>query len=112
MIAVDTLTPALASAFSAAPSTDPGDHVVPEKVQTDEQGNVYSTTGNTTTTITNAPVTAERPVPKVGDRGRCRTSPGTYTPWNYCQMDQNDADLSGGAAVVLPDQRQQQAQLI
>ncbi len=28
---------------------------------------------------------------------------GTYTPWNYCQMDLDDADLSGGAAIVLPE---------
>jgi hypothetical protein len=28
---------------------------------------------------------------------------GTYTPWNYCQMEQNDIDLAGGGVIVLPD---------
>ena len=105
MIAVDTVTPALASAFSAAPSTDlqaNGGMWASGGPAVDDRGNVYSTTGNTTTNITNAPGYWTQSV-LVWGPGLPLQLVGTYTPWNYCQMDQNDADLAGGAVVILPD---------
>jgi hypothetical protein len=105
MVAVDTVTPKLASAFSAAPSTDlqaNGGMWASGGPAVDEQGNVYSTTGNTTTTITTTRGYWTQSVLKWGP-GTPLNLAGTYTPWNYCQMDAADADLSGGAAVVLPD---------
>ncbi len=105
MIAVDTATPALASAFSAAPSTElqaNGGMWASGGPAVDSLGNVYSTTGNTTTGITNAPGYWSQSV-LVWGPGAPLSLIGTYTPWNYCQMDQDDADLSGGAVVVLPD---------
>ena len=105
MIAVDTVTPALASAFAAAPSTDfqaNGGMWASGGPAVDEQGNVYSTTGNTTTSVTDTPGYWTQSVLKWGP-GTPLQLAGTYTPWNYCQMDAADADLSGGAAVVLPD---------
>ena len=105
MIAVDTVTPSLASAFSAAPSSSLdafGGMWASGGPAVDVQGNVYSTTGNTTTRITNAPGYWSQSV-LVWGPGAPLKLVGTYTPWNYCQMDQNDADLSGGAAVILPD---------
>jgi hypothetical protein len=105
MVAVDTVTPVLASAFSAAPSADlqaNGGMWASGGPAVDEHGNVYSTTGNTTTTATNTPGYWTQSVLQWGPGSPLKLT-GTYTPWNYCQMDQNDADLSGGAAVVLPD---------
>lgn len=105
MIAIDTTAPSLASAFSGAPSTDleaNGGMWSSGGPAVDAQGNVYSTTGNTTTNITNAPGYWSQSV-LVWGPGAPLKLVGTYTPWNYCQMDQNDADLSGGAVVILPD---------
>ncbi len=105
MVAVDTATPTLASAFSGAPSTtvfanagmwSSGGPAV------DAQGNVYSTTGNGSTDKTNAPGYWGQSVLMWGP-GTPLKLVGTYTPWNYCQMDLDDADLSGGAPIVLPD---------
>ena len=58
MVAVDRATPALASAFSAAPSMDPeanGGMWASGGAAVDSLGNVYSTTGNTTANVTNVP---------------------------------------------------------
>jgi hypothetical protein len=105
MVAVDTVTPSLASAFSAAPSMNleaNGGMWASGGPAVDSFGNVYSTTGNTTTNITNAPGYWTQSV-LVWGPGSPLSLKGTYTPWNYCQMDQNDVDLAGGAVVVLPD---------
>lgn len=105
MVAVDTATPALASAFSAAPSTAlqaVGGMWASAGPAVDSLGNVYSTTGNTTTGITTAKGYWSQSVLEWAPGLPLRLA-GTYTPWNYCQMDSDDADLSGGAAVVLPD---------
>jgi hypothetical protein len=109
MVAVDTGTPALASAFAGAPSSAAsanGGMWASAGPAVDEDGNLYSTTGNGTTNTTNVPgywgdsVLMWQPVPE-------GTPPlalaGTYTPWNYCQMDLNDIDLAGGGVLVLPD---------
>ena len=105
MIAADTQTPALASAFSGAPSgvafanagmwASGGPAV-------DELGNIYSTTGNGPLDITAVPGYWSQSVLAWGPGAPLRLV-GTYTPWNYCQMDRTDTDLAGGSAIVLPD---------
>jgi hypothetical protein len=105
MVAVDTATPALASAFSGAPSTTAfanGGMWSSGGPAVDMQGNVFATTGNGSTDKTNVPGYWSQSVLMWGPGTPLKLA-GTYTPWNYCQMDLDDADLSGGAAIVLPD---------
>jgi hypothetical protein len=105
MVAVDTATPRLASAFAGAPSSVAfanGGMWASGGPAIDDQGNVYSTTGNGTTDTTNVPGFWGQSV-LVWVPGAPLTLVGTYTPWNYCQMDQGDVDLAGGAVVILPD---------
>ena len=105
MVAADTQTPALASAFSGAPSTAAfanGGMWASGGPAVDAQGNVYSTTGNGTLDTTAVPGYWAQSVLVWGPGSPLRLV-GTYTPWNYCQMDQTDIDLAGGAAIVLPD---------
>jgi hypothetical protein len=93
LVAVDTITPSLASAFAGGPS---GSRAFANAgmwgsggVAVDLAGNVYDTTGNGPNDVRDT----------VGYWGESLLiwSPGvplqligTYTPWNYCQMD--DAD--------------------
>jgi hypothetical protein len=105
MVAVDTQTPALASAFSGAPSTlasANGGMWASGGPAVDDDGNVYSTTGNGTTDTTDVPGYWGQSV-LVWGPGTPLTLAGTYTPWNYCQMDLNDIDLAGGAVVIVPE---------
>ena len=105
MVAVDTRTPALASAFSGAPSTVAfanGGMWASAGPAIDSSGNLFSTTGNGTLNTTAVPGYWAQSVLEWAPGVPLRLI-GTYTPWNYCQMDQNDIDLSGGAAIVLPD---------
>jgi hypothetical protein len=105
MVAVDTQTPALASAFSGAPSSVAfanGGMWASGGPAVDAAGNVYSTTGNGTTDTTNVLGYWGDSV-LVWGPGAPLKLVGTYTPWNYCQMDVGDIDLAGGAAVIVPD---------
>jgi hypothetical protein len=103
MVAVDTQTPALASAFAGAPTSvafanagmwGSGGPAI------DAAGNVMDTTGNSPSGSGSAP--------HVWGNSFLEWNPGTplqlngtYTPWNYFQMDQNDTDLGGGSPVVI-----------
>jgi outer membrane protein assembly factor BamB len=105
MVAVDTQRPALASAFSGAPSSVAfanGGMWASGGPAVDLQGNVYSTTGNGTLNTMDAPGYWAQSVLEWGPGSPLRLV-GTYTPWNYCQMDKTDIDLAGGSAIVLPD---------
>lgn len=105
MVAVDTVTPSLASAFSGAPSTTAFANAgmwASGGPAVDAQGNVYSTTGNGSTDKSDVPGFWGQSVLKWGPGTPLKLA-GTYTPWNYCQMELDDADLSGGAAIILPD---------
>ena len=105
MVEVDTQTPALASAFSGAPSTVAfanGGMWGSGGPAIDLFGNVYDTTGNSPNGSQNSPgVWGESLL--VWPWAVPLQLAGTYTPWNYCQMDTADTDLAGSTPVVLPD---------
>jgi hypothetical protein len=103
LVAVDTQTPALASAFAGAPTNLPvasagmwgsGGPAI------DANGIVLDTTGNSPSGSNNTPG-------YWGDSylqwnpGSPLQLNGTYTPWNYSQMDDNDTDLGGGSPIVI-----------
>jgi len=105
MVAVDTRTPALASAFAGAPSDVAfanGGMWGSGGPAVDDAGNLYATTGNGTTDTTNVPGYWGQSV-LVWGPGTPLKLVGTYTPWNYCQMDLADIDLAGGAVVIVPE---------
>ena len=105
MVVADTQIPALASAFSAAPSSVAfanGGMWASAGPAVDDQGNVYSTTGNGTLNTTAVPGYWGQSI-LVWNPGSPLRLKGTYTPWNYCQMEQSDIDLAGGGVIVLPD---------
>jgi hypothetical protein len=105
LVAVDTTTPSLASAFSGAPSMaafanagmwGSGGPAV------DSKGYVYETTGNSPAGSMNSPgVWGESLL--VWNPGRQLSLAGTYTPWNYCQMDTADTDLGGSSPAIIPE---------
>jgi len=106
MVAVDTITPRLASAYAGAPS---GTRAFANAGMwgsggpaIDVAGNVYDTTGNGPNDTRNAPGYWGESL-LVWKPGAPLRLGGTYTPWNYCQMDDADTDLGGDSPVVLPD---------
>jgi hypothetical protein len=107
MVAVDTATPALASAFAGGPSSvdlanagmwESGGPAI------DAAGRVYVTTGNGTLDNETTPGYWGQSV-LAWNPGLPLQLAGTYVPWNYCQMDDADIDLSGGSVVVIPSLR-------
>jgi hypothetical protein len=105
MVAVDTITPTLASAFSGAPSNVAfanGGMWGSGGPAVDLTGHVYDTTGNSPADSQNAArVWGESLL--VWARATPLRLLGTYTPWNYCQMDTADTDLGGSTPLVSPD---------
>jgi hypothetical protein len=107
MVAIDTAAPAMASAFAGGPSDvdfanagmwESGGPAV------DAAGRVYVTTGNGTLDNEITPGYWGQSV-LVWNPGLPLQLAGTYTPWNYCQMDVADIDLSGSSVVVIPSLR-------
>jgi hypothetical protein len=105
MVTADTVTPQLASAFSGAPSTVAfanGGMWGSGGPALDLAGNIYDTTGNSPDGSQNSPgVWGESLL--VWPLQPTLQLAGTYTPWNYCQMDHADTDLGGSTPVVIPD---------
>jgi hypothetical protein len=104
MVAVKTTgTPALASAFAGAPTNvafanagmwGSGGPAI------DSSGNLMDTTGNSPSGSNNTPHVWGNSFLDWNPGTPLRSS-GTYTPWNYSQMDQNDTDLGGGSPIVI-----------
>lgn len=104
LVTVDTTRPNLTSAFSGAPSTlalanagmwGSGGPAV------DLNGYVYETSGNSPDgSADSRGVWGESLL--VWNPGTPLSLAGTYTPWNYCQMDAGDGDLSGNSPVIIP----------
>jgi hypothetical protein len=102
MVAVDTAQPAIAAAFSAAPSLDEtayGGMWGPGGPAIDDNGNVYTTTGNAPGGTANAPRTWGN---SLLEWTPDLTLAGTYTPFNYCQLDAADIDVGGCSPILLP----------
>ena len=105
MVAVDTVSPKLASAFAGAPSlqSSPNGGIwAASGPAVDANGSVYATTGNGPTANETTPNYWSQSVLQ-WSTGSPLTLTGTYTPFNYCAMDQYDGDLAGGGPLVLPD---------
>jgi hypothetical protein len=106
MVLVDTLSAKLASAFAGAPNTTDkfanGGIWSSAGPAIDANGVVYATTGNGTTQNETTPGYWAQSVLQWGP-GSPLTLTGTFTPFNYCDMDLSDTDLAGGGPVVLPD---------
>jgi hypothetical protein len=106
LVAVDTSTPRLASAFAGGPSGTrqfanagmwgSGGPAV------DLAGNVYETTGNGPNDVRDAPGYWGESL-LIWSPGVPLQPAGTYTPWNYCQMDDADTDLGGDSPMIIPD---------
>jgi hypothetical protein len=107
MIAVDTgvvsATPRLLSTFSAAPETGPranGGMWASGGPSIDANGNLFVVTGNSPTGPN--PRSWGESVLKWASGVPLRLI-GTYTPWNHCQMDDQDIDLCGSGVTLIPD---------
>ena len=102
LVAVDTRTPALASAFAGAPSDLPvanGGMWGAGGPAIDANGNIVETTGNSPSGSNDSPgVWGDSYLQ--WNAGTPLKLNGTYTPWNYSQMDDNDTDLGGGSPIV------------
>jgi hypothetical protein len=121
MVAVDTATPKLASAYAGAPDGRPSLHNFANGGMwasggpaLDTSGNVFITTGNgdfpssTSSCSPNCGSFDTTPgywgqTVLVWDPTQAMNLLGTYTPWNHCQLETSDTDLAGGAPIVVPD---------
>ncbi len=102
MIAVDTRTPRVAASFSGAPSIAPeanGGMWGPGGASVAADGTVCATSGN-------SPAVSHDSPNVWGQSLLCWDSAlrlvGTFTPFNYCDMDVYDTDLGGSSPVLLP----------
>ncbi|HXM33897.1 MAG TPA: Calx-beta domain-containing protein, partial [Pyrinomonadaceae bacterium] len=105
IVAVDTVHPGVVTAFAAAPSMDAignGGMWAAGGPAIDLSGRVYLTTGNSPAGSNNTP--------RVWGDSLLVWSPlstlqlaGTYSTFNYCDLDRSDIDLSGSSAVIIPD---------
>ena len=105
MVSVDTVTPQLASAFSGAPSAVAfanGGMWGSGGPAVDPAGIVYDTTGNSPDGSQSSPGVWGESLLVWPSQTPLQLN-GTYTPWNYCQMDHADTDLGGSTPVVIPD---------
>jgi len=111
MVAIDTQAPKIAASFSGAPDTllDAQGNLAkhpnagmwaPSGPAIDSQGHVYMTTGNSDPSWETRPGAWGNSLLRftkdlVLDR--------TYTPFNFCQLDEGDVDVGGSSAVLLPN---------
>jgi outer membrane protein assembly factor BamB len=103
LVAVDTRRAKLASAFSVAPSSEPvpnGGIWSAGGPAVDASGRVYATTGNSPAGSAGAPGVWGQSLLVWDSRLRLLA---TYTPFDYCDLDAGDIDLSGSSPVLIPD---------
>jgi hypothetical protein len=103
MISIDTQAMKLKGAFAVTPLTDAsiagggiwgsGGPVV------DERGDVFDTSGNSDETLLTTPHVWGASLLR-WDTSMNLTA--TYSPWNFCQLEKDDADLGGASPIVLP----------
>lgn len=100
---IDTRAPNVASAFSGAPSME---HFANAGVW-GSGGPALSADGTVWVTTGNSPP-ASKALPHVWGNSMLAFAPplvlaGSYNPWDFCQMEDYDSDLGGGAPLVVPD---------
>jgi outer membrane protein assembly factor BamB len=103
LVAVDTRQAKLASAFSVAPSSEPvpnGGIWSAAGPAIDASGRVYATTGNSPAGSAGAPGVWGQSLLVWDPRLRLLAA---YTPFDYCDLDAGDIDLSGSSPVLIPD---------
>jgi competence ComEA-like helix-hairpin-helix protein len=107
VVAVDTQTKTLASAFSSTPLTEDSIGGVwgSTGVSIDTRGNVYAVTGASGSQKHAPPlhnwaqsVLKFDPISASG-----LTLRGVYTPFNYCRTEAGDVDVGSSGAAILPD---------
>lgn len=109
LIGVDTLHPgATQQAFCSSPQSDGAGIWSGGGIAADSQGNLYLTTGNGDFDIKNGGANLAQSVirlrPQKGDLEFSGKSDDLYTPANYKYLDEQDEDLGGATALILPDQ--------
>ena len=102
LVGVDTRAGRVVASFSGAPSSAHeanGGIWGPGGVSVDDDGTVCATTGN-------SPVDSHDSPRVWGQSLLCFDSSlhllGTFTPFNYCDMDASDTDLGGSSPLLLP----------
>ncbi|WP_394842268.1 hypothetical protein LZC95_34970 [Pendulispora brunnea] len=111
--AIDTHAPAIAASFSGAPDTASNPdgsrdrHAnagmwAPSGPAVTPDGHVLMSTGNTEYELT------QRAEPRTWGNSVLRWTrdldlEATYTPYNYCPLDQGDVDVGGSSLVLLPE---------
>ena len=102
VIAVDTVTPGIADAFSSAPEEDDvsnGGVWGSAGPAVGADGDVYVTTGNSPPGSEETPGVWGNSLLRFDARLRRQ---GSYTPFNYCRLDAADLDLAGSQPTLLP----------
>lgn len=115
LVAVDTTKPSLASAFSGAPSMVAfanGGMWGSGGPAVDLNGYVYETTGNSPSGLMNSPGFWGDSL-LVWNPNTPLSLAGTYTPWNYCQMDTgNDHGATSTPTLVAFGSKQGNAYIV
>lgn len=70
----------------------------------DQGGDIYFSTGNSDPRQPTYFAKGNRPESVIRVSGDLKTLRGSFTTYNYFQLDQGDADLGSGGMLVLPDQ--------
>jgi len=103
LVAIDTVNPRVASAFSSGPETQGrsnGGIWASGGPSVDADGSVWAVTGNSPAGVRE----------RTWGESVLRWAPGlplrltgTYTTWNHCQLDSGDIDLCGSGVTLLPE---------
>jgi hypothetical protein len=100
LMTVDTRAPRLAAAFPGGPAAAPEQAGIwgPGGPAVDANGTVYATTGNGTIGAGNAPSYWGESLLAWDATGARLT--GSYTPFNYCDLEVADADVGGNSPLL------------
>ena len=103
LIAIDTVSPRVASSFSSSPELlrrANGGIWASGGPSVDADGSVWAVTGNSPPNLLDRTwgVSVLRWAPGLPLR-----LSGSYTPWNHCQLDTGDIDLCGSGVTLLPE---------
>jgi hypothetical protein len=106
LVAVDTATPAIAHAFSSAPSSAGSNGGIwgAAGLSMDAEGDIYGVTGNSPGGSGDKPGVWGESLLRWGEPGKDGLKlNGTYTPFNYDALDRADIDLGASSAMLIPE---------